>query len=107
MYEADGELDRDWIRSLLAAGADGAVFRAVGREQVLAAGRARLARRRLSAGAVLVVAAVVATTGYVIGDTGAHDGRGTVTASTTPSAHDASAIGTAPRIGPSPTPPAS
>jgi len=108
MYEADGELDRDWIRSLLAAAVDGAVFGAVGREQALAAGRARLARRRRqSAGVALAVAAVVAATGYAISGPGAHGGNGTVTASTAPSVHEKPAIGTASRIGPSPTPSAS
>jgi len=109
MYETDGELDRDWIRSLLAAGADGAVFHAVSREQALAAGRARLARRRLSAGIALAVAAVVAATGFAISDasTGAHDGHGAVTASTAPSVRQGPVIGTAARIDPSPTPSAS
>jgi len=104
MYEVDGELDRDWIRSLLAAGVDGAEFGAVSREQVLAAGRARLARHRLSAGVALAVAAVVAITGYLISGAGAHGGQAAVTASTAPSVQQEPVIGTASRIGPSPSP---
>ncbi len=119
MYEADGELDRDWIRSLLAAGADGAVFGSASREQVIAVGRARLVRRRLAAGAALAVAAVVAATGYVVSDAGAYDGRGAVTASTAPAVRpvrqgpaidtasgigSASGIGTASGVGLSPSP---
>jgi hypothetical protein len=118
MYETDGGLDRehdlelavdhDWIRSLLAAGAGRAVISSVSREQVLAAGRARLARHRLSAGAAaLAVAAVVAATGYAISGAGVHDGHGTVTASTAPSLRQEPVIDTAVRIGSSPTPSAS
>lgn len=121
--ELDGELDHDWIRSLLAAGVDGIgeddggrggggiLVGAVSREQALAAGRARLARRRLSAGVVVTVAAVLAVAGYVIGSTGegAPGGSGAVTASTTPSVvmRQGPAISTAHRIDPSPTPSAS
>lgn len=104
MYEANGELDRDWIRSLLAAGADGAVFGEVSQEQALAAGRARLARRRLTAGVALAVAAVVAATGYMISGAGGHGGQSAVTASTAPSVQQGPVTGSASRVGPTPAP---
>ncbi len=114
MYELDEGLDQEWIRSLLATGVDGIGGVAVGtvsRDQVLAAGRARLARRRLSAAMALTVAALVAVAGYMISSAGVGEsgGRSAVTASTTPSVplRQGPAIGTAARIDPSPTPSAS
>jgi hypothetical protein len=125
MYELDEEFGHEWIRSLLAAGVEGigggdgggggdrVSVGAVSRDDVLAVGRARLARRRLSAAMVLAVVAVLAVAGYVIGSagvgTGTPGGRGVVTASTTPSVRvrQGPAIGTAARIDPSPTPSAS
>jgi hypothetical protein len=97
VYELDEAVDREWIRSLMAAGVDGigegeavagGAARTLGREQVLAAGRARLARRRLSAVVVLAVVTVLAAAGYLIGSAhaGSLGGRSEVTASTTSSA---------------------
>jgi hypothetical protein len=90
-------------------GSDGTVFGMVSRQQALAAGRARLARRRLLAGTALTLAAIVAATGYLLSGTGpgADDGHAAVTASTTPSTRQGPAIGTAARIDPSSTPSAS
>jgi hypothetical protein len=68
-----------------------------------------LARRRLLAGTALTVAAIVAVAGYLVSDVGSgtQGGHGAVTASTAPSTRQGPAIGTAARIGPSPTPSAS
>ncbi len=120
MYGLDEELDQEWIRSLLATGVDGIggigggdglPVGTVSREQALAAGRARLARRRLSAATALTAAVVVAVAGYVISTAGVGGpgGRSAVTASATPFAplRQGPAIGTAARIDPSPTPSAS
>ena len=120
MYELDDALDHEWIRSLLATGLDAiaegdgialGAAAALSRDQMLAAGRARLARRRLSAAMVLAVMAVLAVTGYLIGNAraGAPGGHGAVTASVTPSlpVRNGPALGTDGRIDPSPTPSAS
>lgn len=112
MYDLNEELDRDWIRSLLATevdwigAADGVPLSTVSREQALAAGRARLVRRRLSVGMALAVAAVLAAAGYVVSGAGAgaHHGPGTVVASTASAPQQGRDIGTAAPVDSSPTP---
>lgn len=116
MHDLNEELDGGWIRSLMstemdrigaADGAGGLRLGAVSREQALAAGRARLVRRRVSVGTALAVAVVLAVAGYVVSgaSAGAHDGPGAVVASTASSPQQGRDIGTAARMSESsPTP---
>ena len=79
------EPEEDWIRSLLAAGANGISVHARSREDAIAAGRTRLARRRALTGAVLATVAagaiVLAGCRIATSDTGTGHGSSPVSAS--------------------------
>ena len=80
------ESDEQWIKSLLETGAAGAAARPVGRGELVSAGRARLARRRVLAGSALTAVVALVLAGYAVAATGPSDqdhqpGHAAVTAS--------------------------
>ncbi|HTJ66770.1 MAG TPA: hypothetical protein VL551_04510 [Actinospica sp.] len=92
------ETDDEWIRPLLSWAADKIEVEAVGRDELIAAGRARLARRRVLAGTALTAVLAFALGGYAIAEGvggGGRPGHVAVTVSAT-AATSSAAPGTLP-----------
>ena len=94
-----GEPDHEWIRPLLTTAADAVVAGPVSREQLLADGRGRLARRRMLAGTALTAVLAFALGGYAVAErTGAaRPGQGAVTVSATATSGSSAATSPTPR----------
>ena len=95
------DADDEWIRPLLSWAADGIDAGAVGRDELIAAGRARLARRRVLAGTALTAVLAFALGGYAIAEGVGGGGRPghvavTVSATAATAATSSAAPGTLP-----------
>lgn len=62
------EADQEWIKPLLTAAAGGIAVGPVARDELIAAGRARLARRRVLAGTALTAVLAFALGGYAVAE---------------------------------------
>lgn len=94
MHEPDRSYaaDDEWIRPLLMTAADGIVVGPASRDELIAAGRARMTRRRVLAGTALTIVLASALGGYAIVEQvdSARAGHAAVTVSATPASESSS-----------------